>query len=165
MNQALDQLISILQRRGFKGGLQWLNDRVPHRWTAIYRLDSAVVVNQFIVDKLKMTDLGSLAALPLKDSFCQFAMRDGEFVKHDTGQDDDPRLVGHVYRGVVNSYVGLPLMVSPYSLYGTLCHFDTAPQVISDDEFAFLQKAARLLPTYLARAVNHVQPLSSAQAA
>ena len=162
MDQALDQLISILERRGFKGALQWLNDRVPHRWTAIYRLDSVVVVNQFIVDKLKETNLGKLAAIPMKDSFCQFAMRDGEFVKQNTSQDDDPRLNDHVYKGVVNSYVGLPLMENLDSFYGTFCHFDTAPQVISDDEFAFLQKAARVLPFYLDRTVKHVQPLPSA---
>ena len=165
MDQDLDQLISILERRGLKGGLKWLNDRVPHRWTAIYKLDRVVVVNQLAVDKLKKIDLCKLVALPLKDSFCQFAMRDGEFIKRNTSQDDDPRLIDHMYKGVVNSYVGLPLMENSDALYGTFCHFDTAPQVISDDEFAFLQKVARVLPLYLDHSLKHVQPLSSAQSA
>lgn len=159
MDRELQQLISILKHRGLKSGLQWLNDRVPHRWTAIYMLDNAVMTNQFIVDKKKDPDVGNLAAVPLKDSFCQFAMRDGKFVKENTGTDDDIRLDGHIYKGVLNSYVGLPLMANSDLIYGTFCHFDIEPLKISDAEFAFLQHVARLLPSYLNRAVSHVQPL------
>jgi GAF domain-containing protein len=152
MEKILDEFTDILNKQGLKAGLLWLNGRVPHRWTAIYRLDDVVMSNKHIVDKQNEPDLGPLAAVPVKDSFCQFAIRDGEFVKENTGTDDDARLNGHPYKGVVNSYVGLPLMLGTDNLYGTFCHFDMTDHKISDSEFQFLQRVARILPRYLDRA-------------
>jgi GAF domain-containing protein len=87
--------------------------------------------HKFLVFNLKSS---ALPDAPLGDSFCQFAIRDKEFVTANTATDKT--LDGHRYQGVVASYVGLPLMKSG-ALFGTLCHYDFVEQVIADDEFAF----------------------------
>lgn len=149
MEKTLITLTHILDTQGLDAGLKWLNSRVPHRWTAIYKLDNQLMFNMAIVDKENHTELGALAVVPLQDSFCQFAMSDGQFRSHNTGEDNDFRLHEHAYKGVLNAYVGLPLMSDPDTMYGTLCHFDNSPIPIADDEFAFLQRVAQLLPRYL----------------
>lgn len=153
MEKILTELVSTLDMHGLKAGLQWLNDRVPHRWTAVYRLDEDLLMRNIqIVDKQNEPELGALAIVPVQDSFCQFTMRDGHFLSHNTAEDSDPRLEGHIYKGVLNSYCGLPLMRDMDKMYGTLCHFDSSPHLISDSEFEFLQRVARILPRYLERA-------------
>ena len=151
MNVVVETVIDIINSKGLKAALQLLNERVPHRWTAIYKLDQGVMHNLQIVDKENAVELGDLAAFELKDSFCQFAISDGKFVSANTGEDLDERLIGHRYKGVVNAYVGLPLVKGFDEIYGTFCHFDLVHQSISDDEFAFLQQVTRILPRYLDR--------------
>ena len=149
MDQTLEDLTRVLDTQGLQAGLKWLNSRVPHRWTAIYRLDNLLMRNTVIIDKQGESEPGELAVVPLQESFCQFTMNDGQFLSHNTGEDTNPRLNGHRYKGVLNSYVGLPLMLHPDIMYGTLCHFDPSPLPIENNEFEFLQRVARILPPYL----------------
>ncbi len=102
--------------------------------------------NVAIVDKLGEVVPEHLLAVPLGSSFCQFVLRDGVF-NHDGS--DDSRLLGHPYKGVVNAYVGLPLMKNGVDLLGTFCHFDFSPMQVTDEEFQFMEKVARELPRYL----------------
>lgn len=146
MDAALSQLESVLARDGRVAGLAFLNKRVDHRFTAIYRLDKALMKNVALVDKEGL-GLPDLQEVPLGNSFCQFALRDGRFLTSESGKD--ARLDGHPYQGVVGSYVGLPLLGNDGQLWGTFCHFDIASQSLQDEEFDFLQKAARMLPRYL----------------
>ncbi len=148
-DDAFIQMENTLEAHGLQGGLQFLNARVPHRFTAIYRLEDLMLHNIQLIDKAEDPELDTTALqkLPLGDSFCQFVLRDGLFkTSKTTGMDS---LKGHPYQGVLESYVGLPLLKTPTELYGTLCHFDFGEKPIDDAEFAFLQKAARLLPRYL----------------
>ncbi len=85
--------------------------------------------------------------MPLETSFCQYVMRDGQFITAESGTDT--RLDGHPYQGVMGSYVGLPLQGGGDSLMGTFCHFDFENRELPDEEFAFLQRVARLLPRYV----------------
>lgn len=85
--------------------------------------------------------------VPLETSFCQYVLRDGQFITGDSSLDN--RLDGHPYQGVMGSYVGLPLQGNADSLMGTFCHFDFENRQLPDDEFAFLQRVARLLPRYV----------------
>jgi len=103
--------------------------------------------NVAIFDKSGEVLPDALLAVPLRDSFCQFAMADGSFLMN--GPSVDERLVGHAYRGVVESYVGLPLSRTGGDLFGTLCHFDFPPRDIDPDEFAFLERVARMVPRFL----------------
>ncbi|WP_311221613.1 MULTISPECIES: GAF domain-containing protein [unclassified Acidovorax] len=143
---AFEAYKALLQVTG-PAGLSFLNARVKHRYTAVYRLEGSVLRNMHLFDKQGVVTPDFLAEIPLQDSFCQFVMRDGGFTSTDTGADS--RLDGHKYQGVMGSYHGLPLLDNHGSLYGTLCHFDTERHALPDEEFALLQKAARLLPAYL----------------
>ncbi len=88
-----------------------------------------------------------LAEVPLETSFCQYVLRDGQFITGESGLDK--RLDGHPYQGVMGSYVGLPQQGGGDSLMGTICHFDYENRQLPDEEFAFLQRVARLLPRYV----------------
>ena len=143
------QLSDSLNTGGLEAGLQFLNQRVDHRFTAVYRLQDMVLHHVELVDKVTDDDFdrGGLQSVPLGDSFCQFVLRDGFFrTSRTTGME---ALDGHPYQGVMESYVGLPLMSSPDTMFGTLCHFDFGERPLSDEEFTFLQRVARLLPRYL----------------
>ncbi|MFC6280691.1 MULTISPECIES: GAF domain-containing protein [Polaromonas] len=141
-------LQDLLQKQGLKAGLAFLNDRVPHRFTAVYRLDDMMLRRVELVDKGgSPLEVNGLEAVPLETSFCQFVLRDGQFVTSQSASDT--RLDGHPYQGVVGSYIGLPLQGGGDKLFGTFCHFDFSEQPVNDEEFAFLQRVARLLPRYL----------------
>lgn len=148
MDTMLKELQLVIEKGGRSAGLAYLNKRVPHRFTAIYRLDHAIMKNVDLVDK-EGIGLPDLQEVPLGNSFCQFVLRDGKFLTADSSGDD--RLDGHPYQGVVGSYVGLPLLGNDGELWGTFCHFDIANKPLQDEEFDFLQKVARLLPRYLPR--------------
>ncbi|RYF36045.1 MAG: GAF domain-containing protein [Comamonadaceae bacterium] len=136
-----------LAAQGLRGALGVLNRRVPHRFTAVYRLAGASLVNVATVDKHLHLDALDLKVVPLKDSFCQFVLRDGLFLTHDSGTDS--RLAGHPYSGAVACYVGVPIRNREGALAGTLCHFDIEDHDVHDDEYLLLDHAARLLPVFL----------------
>lgn len=147
-NDPYSALEDTLKREGLKAGLAWLNSRVPHRFTAVYLLDKLVLKSRAVVDKDgEAATPPVLAEVPLETSFCQYVLRDGHFITGESGQDK--RLDGHPYQGVMGSYVGLPLQGSGDSLMGTFCHFDFENRELPDEEFAFLQRVARLLPRYV----------------
>lgn len=43
MNLAFNELINELELKGLEAGLSVLNRRVPHRFTAIFKLDGAMM--------------------------------------------------------------------------------------------------------------------------
>ncbi|MDM0011956.1 GAF domain-containing protein [Variovorax sp. J22P168] len=134
---------------GLTAALTRLNERVPHRYTALYRLDASVLKNVELIDKAREVRPEFLAAVPLTDSFCQFVLRDGAFLTSDSGEDD--RLDGHPYKGVMVAYHGVPVLDGEGELFGSLCHFDVRQQPLSDTEYAHLQGVARALSQVLPR--------------
>jgi GAF domain-containing protein len=145
--RVLREVAAQWQAGAIERGLELLNGRVAHRFTAVYHFEPDVVRNVALVDKERSLDAFSLQAVPLKDSFCQFVLRDGHFTTCDSG--GDPRLAGHPYSGVVASYVGVPVTMDGGALYGTLCHFDFVTRDIEDGEYALLQRAGQILAKYL----------------
>ncbi|VTU38526.1 GAF domain-containing protein [Variovorax sp. RA8] len=138
---------TILHEGGPAAALAYLNEAVPHRYSAVYRLDGDKLQNLFLHDKQGEVRPEFLATVPFEVSFCQFALRDGTFRTHDSAQD--ARLDGHPYQGVMVSYHGVPLLDDLGELFGTLCHFDVSAHGLPDDEFELLEKAARIFPAYL----------------
>ena len=136
-----------LQASGLNAALRVLNDRVPHRFTAVYKVEDGAMRNVAIVDKAGEVVPADFLTVPLQKSFCQFVLKDGGFRTGNSALED--RLEGHVYKGVMNSYVGLPITTAGGELFGTLCHFDFPPQAMTDGEYEFLAKAALLLPPYV----------------
>lgn len=149
MTHQFDAFTAALQTGGLAGGLRYLNDPIDHRYTAVYQLRDLVLRNVALVDKEGEVRPEFLAEVPLEDSFCQFVMRDGMFKTQHSGEDS--RLDGHKYQGVLRSYIGVPLLNDEGVLYGTICHFDALQRTLRDEDFDFLQRAARLIPRYLPR--------------
>jgi hypothetical protein len=144
---ALDEVQRELAQKGLAGALAVLNRRVPHRFTAVYRLVGASLHNVATVDKHMHLEALDLKVVPLKDSFCQFVLRDGLFLTRESGSDS--RLDGHPYSGVVGCYAGVAIRNRDAQLSGTLCHFDLDSHEVADDEYLLLDQAARLLPAFL----------------
>jgi hypothetical protein len=145
--QALAQVEQALAQQGLPGALAVLNRRVAHRFTAVYRLMGQSLHNVATQDKHHHLEPLDLKVVPLKDSFCQFVLRDGLFLTRDSGTD--VRLSGHPYRGIVGCYVGVPIRSRDGKLAGTLCHFDLESHEVDDDEYLLLDRAARLMPAFL----------------
>jgi hypothetical protein len=136
-----------LAQKGLDGALGVLNARVPHRFTSVYRLIDQSLHNVATVDKRLHLEPLDLRVVPVKDSFCQFVMRDGLFLTSESGAD--VRLSGHPYSGIVGCYVGVPVRNRQGKVAGTLCHFDLESHEIDDDEYLLLDRAAKLLPAFI----------------
>ncbi|MFT4192918.1 MAG: hypothetical protein QM617_15505 [Comamonas sp.] len=58
--------------------------------------------------------------------------------------------MGNKHRGVVMSYVGVPVPSGvDGELFGTLCHFDAVAHDISPEDFGFFKNAGLLLPAHV----------------
>jgi GAF domain-containing protein len=145
--RTLKKFASVVHIDGPAAGLAYLNEGVPHRFSAVYRFAGEMLENVLLHDKLGEMRPDYLAVVPFEQSFCQFVLREGVFRTDDTAADR--RLDGHPYQGVVLSYHSVPVADSALGLWGTLCHFDLAAHPLPDSEFELLQGAARLLPASL----------------
>lgn len=138
-----------LERGGIVSGLKHLNDRVSRRLTVICQLRGLAVHCAYLFDKTGELTTDVMDVRPLGESFCQFAVRDGNFVTDNTVVDK--RLDGNPNQGVVVCYYGHPGLDRMATMLGTLCHFDFVPQEPPDGEFEYLQLAARQIGSYLHR--------------
>ncbi|RZI94704.1 MAG: hypothetical protein EOP78_08300 [Variovorax sp.] len=150
ISAALSSAGQALRERGLEAALEVLNSRIPHRYTAVYWLpDPDRLVNVALVDKLREPAPLNLQTLPYNESFCQFAIRDGEFRTFNSARD--ARLDGHVYQGVLNSYHAVPLTSSSGEILGTLCHFDPVALDLADEDFELLRLFSKIVVPYLPR--------------
>lgn len=149
--EKLKQFEEIVKNGGLAAGLLFLNSRVAHRCTVVYRVDGDNLKMIKLVDKQANPETAQPAAVPFTQSFCQVTLQDGPLSTSDSGPDS--RLDGKTHQGVVKSYVGVPLSHSPGTFFGTLCHYDFQEQAINDDEFAFMQQAAVILARTLQPAI------------
>lgn len=116
LNSEMLEYVQLLEEQG-PAGLHFLNARVPHRFTGVYRLEAGIMYNVFLHDQEGVVIPEFLKAVPLGESFCQFVLRDGLFCTSNTAQDS--RLDGHKYQGVLGAYYGVPLL---NNVGGTLWH-------------------------------------------
>jgi hypothetical protein len=143
----LQQLESVLTEDGLHAGLIFLNTRVAHRCTAVYKLDGHVLHLVALVDKLDDKSSFWPSDVPLADSFCQFVVKNGPLLV--INAKNDPRVIASPYRGPVVGYVGLPLIRGPGELFCTFCHYDFCEQPMPEAEYLFLHEATRLLPKFI----------------
>lgn len=150
VSAALSSVCQTLGERGVNAALEELNCRIPHRYTAVYWLpDPDRLVNVAVVDKLRQPYPRNLHSVPYNQSFCQFAIREGEFRTFNSARD--ARLDGHTYQGVLNSYHAVPLVSSNGEILGTLCHFDPVALDLADEDFELLRLFAQKVVAYLPR--------------
>ena len=146
-NVPLAAFAETLSNNGIVAGLEFLNARVAHRCTGIYKLEGADIRSVYLYDRQGQLRLESLGTVPLKESFCELAIRDGLFLTTYSALDE--RANGRVMKGVVAAYCGIPLLDRSGQLFGSLCHFDFVSATLDSDEFEFMQKAAGTLAQYL----------------
>ena len=147
MDLRLAHLEMVLKKDGIQSAAHYLNGRVPHRFTTIYRLDNEVFTEVEMVDKLGADTANMPKQTPYCESLCRFPVLHGTFTSSHTWVD--PRLKGLQYPSAVGSYTGVTLPLSNGALYGTLCHYDFAPQSISHFEYQFLKLAAKLIARHM----------------
>ena len=138
-----DAFSRILETRGLAGGLAFLNDRVPHRYTAVYRYAGLILKNVCLHDAQGKRLPPFLSALPLNKSLAQFVRPGSPFRTDDSTKD--PRLTGHAYDGSLFSYHGTALVAPGGNCWGVLCHFDFTPVPLSDPDFEFLEAVAPMV--------------------
>ncbi|WP_137920905.1 guanylate cyclase [Hydrogenophaga sp. 2FB] len=148
-NVGLEQLHAALEEDGLDGALKLLNQSTEHRYTAVYLLRDSLLKNVALYDKAGEVKPEYLAEVPLGVSFCQFVLREGQFLTSNSGTDD--RLNGHPYQGVMVSYSGVPVTDTQGKLCGTLCHFDVVQRTLSDQNYELLQQAAKVFSNFLAQ--------------
>ena len=68
---------NLLSRQGNHAALKFLNQRVSHRFSAIYRLDKNDLEIVELIDKLDDAATAPLSRVPFSQSFCEIAVRDG----------------------------------------------------------------------------------------
>lgn len=148
MNDTLARVRRVLDVEGIDGALAFLNARVLHRFTAIFRLEGQTLRLIHFYDKAGGPPLEVARSVPLGMSLCQFALRDGSFITRDARSDG--RTAASPMSTVMQSYVGLPLQGPAGQLIGTFCHFDPSNIDLPPGEFEFLHDAVKQLPGYLA---------------
>lgn len=152
MDPTYDKMTEALQLGGLVAALKVLNDRVPHRFSAVYRVapDNYLVIVAF-VDKRGEACPSYLLSVHHDVSFCQFTLRHGQFRTNDSATDK--RLDGHPYQGLMNSYHAVPFMSTDGRVKGTICHFDPHAMPLPDEDFELLRLAARIFPLNLRQAL------------
>jgi hypothetical protein len=137
---------SLLASRGVAPALALLNDRTPFRFTAIYKLNGAVMHAAHTFDRQSEYRTW-LKVVPLGKGFCQYALEHGEFVTSHASEDQ--RLANRPYGCMVESYYGRLLTGKNGAPYGTFIHFDLEPRHIASEEVGLLREVIPLFANYL----------------
>ena len=145
ISASLSSFQQVLDTHGLGAALLFLNRRVPHRFTAIYRLNGARLLRLGFVDK-RGEACEETAEVPFENSFCALAVREGELLITDLSHDERLRDQPNPYG--LGSYVGFPLASGPGQLHGTFCHYDTTSNPLSEEEFLFLERASAIIDRF-----------------
>jgi len=127
---------SSLKAYGVGAGLAQLNHGVPHRFSGIFELDAGNLRCVHLFDKQGVYVATQMERCLMTDGFCGGAM-----VSQIGGASGG-------FPGATH-YHAVPLLSPTEELIGTLCHFDAVSHELGAGEFLTLQRAARLLPSFL----------------
>lgn len=132
---------SVLDAKGLRAALRFLNTQTPHRFTGVYRFDHETLRNIALCDRHNpAVDHGE--DLPMANAPCA---RVGDFGTHlvvdnliyDTRFERD-------FGGIV-SYCGALLRTPNGRAFGTLCHYDSLPCESPPNIVSFLELVAPLI--------------------
>jgi hypothetical protein len=147
MDHNVVRFLKALQGRDIDAALAVLNAGTACRFTGVFELVGPNLLNRHLHDKRGEPLAQYMRVVPFKDSFCQIALREGEFRSNNTALDS--RVDFSPYKGIVVSYHAVPLLDHALTLRGTLCHFDLVETALDDYQFAMLRQAARMLPAFM----------------
>lgn len=140
---ALAELKTILRQKGVRPALIFLNQLTSHRFSALYQFDEGTLRNLYFYDReepeIEITD-----EIPVTASYCVFLRESGNLF-HTSDALRDERVRNHPKREKVQAYCGVPVLDATGKLFGSICHFDLQPRVISDEDVDLMEAVARLL--------------------
>ena len=138
-----ERLRYLLQSLQINEALRELNATTGYRFTAVYRFTPSGAANLAIFDRQSDAP-ESLLVVPEGASYCGI-VRDSRNAFLVTRSLEDGRIVKHPAREVVQSYCGVPLIGEDGEVFGSLCHFDFEPRVVSDDVTELMSEVSRYL--------------------
>lgn len=143
LNHGLAVLKSQLDAGGIQAALKYLNSRIEHRFTAIYKFQGPMQRAVFIYDKLGHSE-NRFNAIATADSLGRFITASKPFGV--TNSACDTFLHAHGHCSLASSFYGVSLAPADTRPTGSLCHFDLKPQSLpSPVERDFLNRARSLL--------------------
>ncbi|RYG11151.1 MAG: GAF domain-containing protein [Burkholderiales bacterium] len=122
--------------------LRFLNDRTPHRFTAVYRFDQDVLRNVAMIDKWE-TQVEQGADVLMADAYCAHLRATGEPLQVADGPSD-PRVPWMSGSSIV-SYCGAVISDDQGERWGALCHFDSETCESKESDMPLLVAAASLI--------------------
>jgi hypothetical protein len=128
---------------GLRAAMQWLNDRVSYRYTAIFAFDGEMLRNICLIDK-ENSDITKCPDQPITESYCMYIHRSRQRFATEHALLDK-RVEGHPKRRNVQCYYGIPLFGSDGKMLGTVCHFDSMPVLITETVAEALDDLAPLI--------------------
>jgi len=134
-----------LKISGVHGALGYLNKRMPHRYTGIYRYEGDTLRNLAIYDRYE-PDARKGEDAPMSATYCSLLQKQEALEIADAAED--ARVKGIIITPVV-SYCGVLMRNSHGLPYGSLCHFDMNRCQERMSDFPLLQAAAQILYYHL----------------
>lgn len=133
----------LMEREGAHAVLRALNSRTLHRYTGLYRFDAPLLRNVALFDRNAPEEQRG-ADSALRETYCSIVGEtECSFATADTAAD--PRINLHPAGTRVVSYSGVLVRDANGRPIGTLCHFDTRPQPIPEQEIPVMEAVAPLL--------------------
>ena len=146
----LDELAQLLDEKDVVGVLRFLNARMPHRYTALYRYDGTRLRNVALFDRLEPSTTKG-GDVPVERSFCWLVERDrASFITTDGSTDSRTAGLPLPLREDVKAYCGTLVRNADGTPFGSLCHFDHVPRAVPEGELAFLEELAPALARVVA---------------
>ncbi|WP_374608389.1 GAF domain-containing protein [Thermomonas sp.] len=138
-----DRLRYLLQSLQINEALRELNATTGYRFTAVYRFTATGAANLAIFDR-ESDAPEALLVVPEGASYCGI-VRESKNAFLVTRSLEDGRIVRHPAREAVQSYCGVPLIGDDGVVFGSLCHFDFEPRIVSDDVTELMSEVSRYL--------------------
>ena len=138
-----------LQGVGVLAALEFLNGRTRFRYTGVYHADPPLLRNLHLFDREnpRLNVSGDVSLLD--ETYCGITRAtNAPFTTSDALHD--ARLHAHAARESVLSYCGVPIRLENGRPWGTLCHFDVRPRLLSSGESRVLEATAPLFARWLA---------------
>lgn len=137
-----------LRDAGIIGALRFLNGRTRYRYTGLYRAEPPLLRNVQLFDRENPTLNVSGEVKPLQQTYCGIVQETNDKLQIADALED-AHLAAHPAREAVLSYCGVPIRVENGLPWGTLCHYDVRPRLLSAQESRILEAAAPLFARWL----------------
>ncbi len=143
MSKTAKAFEAILRADGLFLAMRWLNDRVPYRYSAVFRFDGDVLHNLCLIDK-DNPKITTCPDQPITESYCLYIRRSSEVFSVEESLVDG-RVEDHPKRRNFQCYYGIPLYGAKGQLLGTVCHFDSSPVRVTEEVASALDDLGPLI--------------------